>query len=178
MRIKTLLALGIFFMAASFTQNAYSQISVPVYFNATSLDYNTIWIEDVVVNMQTTQSGVTSNISYPYYGYDQMTPGEQNLGDLVSTTTPTGIQNAFIVQILPTSYVTVYNNSSTTKKGSISLTFNDGFGISGAAVTIPAHATVSIPFPTTGNTKSFTSATYGDGIADNIVIWYNDTLHQ
>lgn len=148
--------------------------SIPIYFDVPTLADNVI-IQDVIMNLTTTQSGVTTNISLPYYGLS-MGSGMVTLDNLVPSTLPTSISNAYIVNFLPTqSYITVYNNGSKAVKGEFEIHFNDGFSIGSGSINLPAHMLTTIPLTATmTHAKTYAGTTDND----NITIYYNDSLHQ
>lgn len=174
MKLKPLFTLVVvLFTTLAFTQKSSAQITVSVHFDATSLDQGAIIIQDLVLNTTTTQSGVTQSLSWPYYGWDLAQPTDAEVAVLTSNTTPTGPLNGFTVTIESSSYVTVYNQSNSTKKGNITIQFDGPETSLPITVNIPPHSIATVPFPTNGNKKSYNSAQGGF-----IYIWYNDTIHQ
>ncbi len=131
----------------AFAPKAHSQSPyVSVFFQMPTNSHNLV-TQDVIMNIATSQNGVpgTTDISYPYYGVSQQANGALPLGLLYPPSEPTGISNAFIVNILPTdSYITVYNPNGSAVTGTLLINFDGGYSV-GSSVTLNGKTTTTIP---------------------------------
>ncbi len=166
------------FFSISITAKAQSY-SIPVYLNTSGLTDN-VSIQDVVISGTTTQFGITTGFYYPIYGIGLYYPDYVQIYGFTPIAPPTGYASAYQVSFnYGSTYLSVYNNSNSTLKGSWGIQFNyfSQFITSGTVV-LPPRTTTIIPlnYPMS---HQYTFSNVSLGGAENIInIWYNDSKHQ
>jgi len=114
-----------------------------------------IYITDFVLDYSETQSGVTTTTNYPLYGIDAA-PEENDLVNYFNWTTTPSFATPYVVSILGSSYINVWNSGTTTRTGIVQILWNNsGLYTTSSRVTIGPnqYATIQIP----ASSKTYTN---------------------
>jgi|GEM_PF-6631771 len=159
-----------------FSFSAQAQKTLHVYLGAGAdiYDYD-MEVHDFVLHATTSQSGVSHDYYWPYYGVDiQHTNPTIELGTIEADQVPTSIANAFVVQAVPgDTYISVRNKSYTnTYYVKLDIQYNYDYPAPSAYVVIPPGGIGTIPITSSMNyRKTYYSSSNPITYMEFTILW-------